>query len=205
MLRQGGTYIFIKHGLGAGPAFIYITTRVLLLNPASSAVQALAAAEYLLAPLSACPPRPALQLAALALLGLMTALHCSSTTATARLNTAITGLKLASLAAVVVAGLYALLTRPLPPPLAGTTTSLSPYITAVYGGYWSYAGWQGIPAAMEDVEEPRRTVPAAILLGLATVTITYCAVNFAFVCVLSVEEVSSSLRCFVTQCSGCGR
>lgn len=46
--RQGGTYIFIKEGLGDFPAFLYITTRVLLTNPCACAVQSLATAKYLL-------------------------------------------------------------------------------------------------------------------------------------------------------------
>ena len=60
--RQGGTYIFIKDGLGDAPAFVYIIIRyesnltfaisadcrVFLLNPCAGAVQALAASKYLL-------------------------------------------------------------------------------------------------------------------------------------------------------------
>ena len=46
--RQGGTYIFIKEGLGDVPSFVYIIIRVFLLNPCAGAVQALAASKYLL-------------------------------------------------------------------------------------------------------------------------------------------------------------
>ena len=63
--RQGGTYIFIKEGLGDLPAFVYIymrsvlsiisdliwsmfISRVFLLNPVAGAVQSIAAAQYLL-------------------------------------------------------------------------------------------------------------------------------------------------------------
>jgi len=107
--RQGGTYIFIREGIGEAPAFLYITSRVLLLNPCSQAVQGLAAAQYLAAPLSPCSPPPqAQQLLAIALTLLMTALHCGSTKATVKLNTAITGVKLAALLSIIVAGLVTL-------------------------------------------------------------------------------------------------
>ena len=61
--KQGGTYIFIKEGLGDLPAFVYIymrsfepsqliwsmfLSRVFLLNPVAAAVQSIAAARYLL-------------------------------------------------------------------------------------------------------------------------------------------------------------
>ena len=84
-----------------------------MLNPCSQAVQGLAAAQYLAAPLSPCSPPQAQQLLAIALTLLMTvqtmiihenilipplqALHCGSTKATVKLNTAITGVKLAAL------------------------------------------------------------------------------------------------------------
>ena len=29
------------------------------------------------------------------------------------------------------------------------------YVSAIIGGYWSFAGWQGIPSVIEDVKEPR--------------------------------------------------
>ena len=36
--RQGGTYIFIREGIGEAAAFLYIISRVLLLNPCSQVV-----------------------------------------------------------------------------------------------------------------------------------------------------------------------
>jgi len=74
--RQGGTYIFIREGIGEAAAFLYIISRVLLLNPCSQAVQGLAAAQYLAAPISPCSPPEAQQLLAIALTLLMTVKNC---------------------------------------------------------------------------------------------------------------------------------
>ena len=41
------------------------------------------------------------------------------------------------------------------PPFAGTSSSVSDYVAAIIGGYWSYGGWQGFPAVIEDVKEPK--------------------------------------------------
>ena len=115
-----------------------------LLNPCANAVQSLASAEYLMAPLSSCPPSQAIQLTAICILLLMTFLHCYSTTVTSQLNTAITIIKLGTLLAIVVAGFISAARLPpsLPPPFQGSSSSLSSYVVAIYGGYWSYAGWQ---------------------------------------------------------------
>ena len=40
---------------------------------------------------------------------------------------------------------------------SGASTSPSDYVGAIYGGYWAYAGWQGIPAGIEDMRNPRKT------------------------------------------------
>ena len=34
----------------------------------------------------------------------------------------------------------------------------SSYVSALYGGYWSYAGWQGIPAVCEDIKDVKLVV-----------------------------------------------
>ena len=63
---------------------------------------------------------------------------------------------------------------------------------AVYGGYWAYAGWQAVPAYIEDIKNPRRNVPLAIMLGLVITTVIYLLINFSFLCVLNIEEIKTS-------------
>ena len=63
---------------------------------------------------------------------------------------------------------------------------------AINGGYWAYAGWQAVPAYVEDIKNPRRNVPLAIILGLVITTVVYLLINFAFLCVLSIEEIKTS-------------
>ena len=38
----------------------------------------------------------------------------------------------------------------------------------------------------------RRNVPLAIMIGLLTTTIVYVLLNFAFLCVLNIEQMKSS-------------
>ena len=63
---------------------------------------------------------------------------------------------------------------------------------AIYGGYWAYAGWQAVPAYIEDIKNPRKNVPLAIMLGLVITTVVYLLINFAFLCVLNLEEIKTS-------------
>jgi len=158
--KQGGTYIFIKEGLGDLPSFIYIYIRILLLNPCAAAVQSLACAKYLLAPLSSCLPSISLQFMSIAITMFITFLHCYSTQVTSKLNTGITTVKVSILFLVVIIGLVNLgvSQNGLDPPLEGLSFSASSYVSALYGGYWSYAGWQGIPAVCEDIKDVKLVV-----------------------------------------------
>ena len=65
-------------------------------------------------------------------------------------------------------------------------------MSAIYGGYWAYAGWQAVPAYIEDIKNPRRNVPLAIMLGLVITTVIYLLINFSFLCVLNIEEMKTS-------------
>jgi len=123
--KQGGTYIFIKEGLGDLPSFIYIYIRILLLNPCAAAVQSLACAKYLLAPLSSCLPSISLQFMSIAITMFITFLHCYSTQVTSKLNTGITTVKVSILFLVVIIGLVNLgvSQNGLDPPLEGLSFS----------------------------------------------------------------------------------
>ena len=68
----------------------------------------------------------------------------------------------------------------------------SDHVGAIYRGYWAYAGWQAVPAYIEDIKNPRRNVPLAIILGLVVTTVVYLLINFAFLCVLNIEEMKTS-------------
>merc|ERR1719192_281490 len=121
-------------------------------------------------------------------------LHCYSTTVTSHLNTAITLIKVLTLLTIIIVGLVQLGILPpeFQPPFEDTTTSARGYVSAIIGGYWSFAGWQGIPSVIEDVKEPRKTMPRAIICGVMITIIVYVCVNFSFLCVLNVEEMKSS-------------
>jgi len=143
--RQGGTYVFIKEGLGDFPSFVFIITKVFLLNPAVQAVVALGSAQYLLAPLQACIiPSISLSMVAISIVLLVTFLHCISTSLTTHLNSFLTFLKLLLLAIIFICALIFLPSSntSLPPAFQGTSQDVTGWVAAMQFGYWSFGGWQ---------------------------------------------------------------
>jgi APA family basic amino acid/polyamine antiporter len=77
---------------------------------------------------------------------------------------------------------------PLAPALAG----------ALIAAFFSFGGWWEVTKIAGEVRDPGRTVPRALLLGLATVTLVYVATTLAFIYVIPIGRVGAG-EAFVAQ------
>ena len=74
----------------------------------------------------------------------------------------------------------------------GTTTRPSDIGYAFYGGLWAYDGWNNLNYVTEELKNPIRDLPLAIMIGIPLVTGCYVLVNIAYLTVLTAAEVASS-------------
>jgi amino acid transporter len=65
-------------------------------------------------------------------------------------------------------------------------------VMGFYGGLWAYSGWDILNYGAGEITNPRRNVPAALLSGIAVVTLVYVCLNISFFAVLDVETMKSS-------------
>ncbi|GHF80981.1 amino acid permease [Streptomyces filamentosus] len=90
---------------------------------------------------------------------------------------------------------------------------LSPFATEGMGGitagasvaFFSYIGFDAITTAGEEVKNPRRNIPLAILICIGLVTVLYCAVALAAIGALGAGEVAdkpAALSLVVDQVTG---
>ncbi len=63
---------------------------------------------------------------------------------------------------------------------------------ALVGVLWSYGGWHHASYVSGEVHNAQKVVPKALLAGGLIVTITYLAVNAAYLSVMSTREISQS-------------
>ncbi|MDP4200910.1 MAG: amino acid permease [Bacteroidota bacterium] len=63
---------------------------------------------------------------------------------------------------------------------------------AMSGAFWSYDGWGNAAYIADEVREPKRTIPKAIILGTLTFITVYFVVNLAYFYILSVEGVANA-------------
>jgi APA family basic amino acid/polyamine antiporter len=105
-------------------------------------------------------------------------------------------LKAALLAGFIVAG-FAFGSHAIPnwrAPGAAGNFPLRPFAVSLVYIAFAFSGWNTTIYAAEEFRDPRRTVPRAMMIGTAIVTVVYLAVNWIFVGNLSGERLVGWLK-----------
>ncbi|MEZ4437110.1 MAG: APC family permease [bacterium] len=189
---SGGTYEYghrLVHpvaGFAAGCMF-------LAAKGASAATAALGFAGYLLHAL-ALPARTGARIGvALALVVVLTALVAGGVRRSNRANAAIVSLTLLALAAFVGVGLANIDPTRLAEHLGGATdVSLAALLHATALMFVAYTGYGRIATLGEEVVEPARTIPRAIVVTLASSAALYLAVAFTAVAAVGANAFAAS-------------
>jgi APA family basic amino acid/polyamine antiporter len=191
----GGGYAYLRDAFGPLPAFLY--GWALLGAIASGAIAAVAVtfAGYA-APLLGVPDgmRTVLAVGAIALLTLVNVVGVAPGAWTQNLFTI---LKLAAIAAVVVAGVGthapAYMGEPTQLQLGlrgmGLVIALGAALVPVL---FSYGGWQQTNFVAEELKEPERTLPKALVLGVLVVAAVYLLANVTYLRTLGVQGLAAS-------------
>ena len=79
-----------------------------------------------------------------------------------------------------------------PPPPA--TWGAGDFALAMVAGLFAFGGWHMVTYNAEETQDPRRTIPRALLIGTLVVTASYIALNAVYLYVLPLEVVASSNR-----------
>lgn len=114
-----------------------------------------------------------------------------------RLQTLFTALKLLAMALIVVIGFLKGAELPRHFVQSGAAAgAVTPGILlkALIAGLFAFGGWQMVTFSGGETVNPTRTIPRALIWGIATVTLVYIAMNAVYMYVLPFESVASSTR-----------
>jgi APA family basic amino acid/polyamine antiporter len=183
MPHAGGEYVYLREIYGPMPAFLTGWTSFFVGFSAPIAAAAVACAKYL----AAADVIPGTWLAekstAAGIVLLLTAVHFGGVRLGARVQNALTGLKLLLLFGLVAVGFA--LGRGNWDFLAASSSFWHPGRPAQLGlsmilAMFAYSGWNAAGYIGEEVEDPARTLPRSLLLGTLLVMLVYLLVNFLF-------------------------
>src|SRR5262245_31749633 len=192
--RVGGGYAYLRDGFGPMPAFLYAWALLLMVATGAIAAVAFTFASYAGA-LFGWSEGSIPYLAALAI-ALLTLLNYLGVAPAAWTQNALTILKLVALASLIVAGLLLGHPAQVPAPISGTPHGLGPITLALATAFvpvlFSYGGWQQTNFIAEELLEPQRNLPKALILGVSAVVAVYLLANFAYLRVLGPGGLAAS-------------
>jgi APA family basic amino acid/polyamine antiporter len=188
--ESGGQYVFVRRGLGEYPGFV-VGWNDWISNCASISLGAMVFTEYLepLVPGMAGRRGPA-GVALVLLFGLLLWRGIRVGDLSQQLLSAAKALAFGTLIAVC-------LFLPVPPVDAVTPAVLpagmalvTAVVLALQAVIYTYDGWNGPVYFGEEVRNPGRGIPRAMLLGVLLVIVIYVLVNLAFVRVLGIGRMA---------------
>jgi APA family basic amino acid/polyamine antiporter len=205
--RVGGEYAFLHDAYGPTTAFLYTWTWTLIAKPASIATIA-AGLMRVLGTFAAFSflTHPALgsilwsQLAAIAATWLITSLNIVSTLESANLQTLLTWLKvliILVIAAFCFTALHHISTagwHNFATTYAGARGGFSGFMIALVAALWAYDGWSDVSQLAGEVRNPQRSLPLALVGGVATVAALYMLTNAAIQYALPANSIANSAR-----------
>jgi basic amino acid/polyamine antiporter, APA family len=200
--ETGGLYVFIRHGWGELPAFLFGWSELVLIRAAALGALSTAFAEYLLRVLGYDPRVApydhwvhAVAAAAIAVVGW---LNCRGVRWGTMLQNATTLIKCGGLLALVLLAIT----------LGGRSTSAQPALIvahqssgmfgiipfglALVSVLWVYDGWADVSFVAGEVENPTRNLPRVLILGTLIVIAVYVLANVAYLTVLPLDVLRHS-------------
>jgi APA family basic amino acid/polyamine antiporter len=77
-------------------------------------------------------------------------------------------------------------------PVAAAAIHAGGFFRALAAGLFAFGGWHMVTYAAEETRDPERTIPRALMLGIAAVVLIYLALNAAYLLVLPFDRVLAS-------------
>ncbi len=193
--KAGGGYVYLRDAYGPLPGFLYGWTQLLVINTGGIAAVAITFASYTVdaAGVGDVWVKP---LAVTAIV-LLSGVNAAGVRFGVWIQNVFTLLKLAALAMLVGAGvwLWAGHRVPVPADLTTVAPASSPVLalgTALVAVLFAYGGWQFANNIAEEITEPERRIPRALIVGVAIVVLVYVLANVAYVVALGPAGLARS-------------
>jgi APA family basic amino acid/polyamine antiporter len=210
--HAGGEYVYLRHSYGDASAFLFGWQRFIVAGSASIAALGAGFAVFLSAflPLNQVWAERKFtlfdqtinwqfgskQLVAVGAILMLSALNCLTVAFGGKVQSVLTVLKIAGLAAVI-AGVFffapAVTWSNLATPAGAPAWSgFAAFGVAMLAALWAYDGWNNMPMAAGEVQQPGRNIPRALVGGMIVVMVIYCLANLAYFYALPLGEVVTS-------------
>lgn len=169
----GGQYVYLRDAYGPLWGFLFGWVTFLVIQTGSIAAVGVGFAQYLSAFVPLSP-----KVIALISICFLTLVNCRSLGSGSKVQNLCTVLKLAAIGALILVGMRGQISNLFP------LTSSAPGVYAAFGValvgvLWAYDGWNSLGYIAEEIDDPRRAMPRALVGGVAAVTLIYALATLA--------------------------
>lgn len=187
MPRAGGSYVFLTEAYGEVVGFLQGWAQFLAYNSALQAALAMLFTTYLTAliPLSSM----AQKVVGLILITILTVINSVGVRFGGMIQVVSTIGKLVPIGLLILVGLPHAQPANFAPLLPTTKSFAAGLAGAVLPILWAYDGWLNVGMLAEEVRDPQRNLPRALIGGLAVVTVVYALFNAALIGVIPIGSL----------------
>jgi len=208
--ESGGEYPILYKGYKGGkwPAFMFAWTCSTILKPSSFAILSLTCAKYTVSSIISILGYTldgdlspyAEKFFAMSIIWLVVAINCASVKLTNQILKIFGYGKVISIGIIIFAGLALTFMGETEKETFAPATAFVNYETnevaipslgaiglSLYQGLWAYDGWNQLNYISEEVVNPGKNLPRAIIIAMTSVTILYLFTNYAYLSVLGVN------------------
>jgi APA family basic amino acid/polyamine antiporter len=191
--RTGGEYVYLREAWHPMVGFLFGWASLLMIQGGGLAAVAITFAQYALR-LAGRGPEGAVPLAVVSV-ALVGAVNYLGVKPGSRLLNVLVVAKLAALALLIGAGWIFGPGGPISgaPSSHPAGTALLAFGAALVPILFSYGGWQSVNIVAEEVREPRRTLPFALVLGMSIVLLVYLSANIVYLQTLGHDGLAATM------------
>lgn len=195
--KTGGVYVFLREAFGNLIAFLYGWSILTVVTSGAIAALAVGFAKYFnkLIGLNADWD----VVIGVIALSILTIINIFGVKISEWVASAFTTMKLIGIAIIVIVGIFLVSNPPevdwtMPSLLEGTANNglIGGFAVALIGVLWSYGGWYHASFLAGETINAKRNVPRAMVIGTFIVMVTYLLINYAYLNLLSLEEIQGS-------------
>ncbi|MGH9501062.1 MAG: APC family permease [Terriglobales bacterium] len=204
--QAGGEYVYVRDAYGPLPGFLYAWTWFVIAKPASIAtvttglVRILGTFSVFAFFADRCLAWPVAvtygQLVAITATVLISLLNYAGVKKAGEFQLVFTLLKVAIILGIVFVGFsyssgsWGHFADSYP----GAKGGIAGFMAALVASLWAYDGWNDLNMVSEEIRQPERNIPLALIVGVATVGALYMLVNAAVQFVLPAAAIAASPR-----------
>lgn len=199
--RSGGIYVYLREEFGPLPRFLWGWSMFWIMHSGIIAVMAVVFARYVgyFAPLD----DRGVRLVAVAAIPVISAINYFGVKLGSTVQTLFTAGKIIAIMLLVSVGFVvgSHLSAHFAYGASGAAVARTPapitttgFLLSLIAGLFTFGGWHLVTYTAEETVRPERTIPLALMIGIAIVTVCYVALNTLYFYVLPLDRVAASTR-----------